>query len=104
MLAARWLSAATITQNVTTFARSSGVGLYQGFDHQRLLSLEALYSSVLPSGREVANEGLQVKWAQPIHKDWLIGEVLVGHFWTPNAPPGDRNREWAFGVSAKMKF
>jgi hypothetical protein len=104
MLAARWLNAATITQNVSTFARSSGVGLYQGFEGQRLLSLEALYSSVLPSGREVSNEGLQVKWAQPIHEDWIIGEVLVGHFWTPQAPPGDRKQEWAFGLSAKMKF
>jgi hypothetical protein len=80
-LALRWLGSTTITQVSKHFDWASSVGAYKSFGDQRLLSLEALISGTQGSGIGVSDFGLQTKWAQPIHKDWLIGEILVGHFW-----------------------
>lgn len=103
-LAGRWLSAATITQRVRKFAWSSGLGLYQAFDDQRLLSLEALASGLQGSGVAVSDYGLQAKWQQPVYKDWLIGELIVGHFWPRQDAASPRLTAWALGGSLTMKF
>lgn len=103
-LAGRWLNSATITQRSKHFEWSSGLGAYQSFGDQRLLSLEALFSGVQGSGVAVSDYGLQMKWEQPIHKDWLLGEILVGHFWPRENVLSARARAWAIGASVKMKF
>lgn len=103
-LAGRWLSAATITQRTKKFEWSSNLGAYQSFGDQRLLSLEALAFGTQGSGVALSDYGLQAKWLQPVYKDWLLGEVLVGHFWPRPDEFRPRGRAWAVGVSAKMKF
>ncbi|HJV60700.1 MAG TPA: hypothetical protein VJ743_07120 [Albitalea sp.] len=103
-LAGRWLNAATITQRSKHVEWSSSLGAYKLFGDQRLLSLEALCSGVQGSGVTVSDYGVQTKWEQPIHQDWLLGEVLLGHFWPrPNAA-SERGRAWAVGMTLKMKF
>lgn len=103
-LAARAIAAATITQHVPVFARSSGLGLFQEFGEQRLLSLEALYSSTQPSGIAIPSYGAQAKWAQPVRGDWLIGECIVGHFWSPKEPAVNHRTAWALGLGLTMRF
>jgi len=103
-LAMRWLNAATITQRSKKFEWSSGLGAYRSFGDQRLLSLEALCNGQQGSGVAVSDYGLQVKWEQPVHKDWLLGELLVGHFWPRPDALSPRGRAWALGGSLKMKF
>lgn len=103
-LALRWLNAATITQSSKKFEWSSSLGAYRSFGAQRLLSLEALISGLQGSGVPVDDYGLQLKWAQPVHKDWLIGEVIVGHFWPRHSLAEPRGRAWALGGSLLMKF
>ena len=103
-LAGRWLNAATITQRSKNFEWSSSLGVYKALGDQRLLSLEALFSGVQGSGVGVSDYGLQTKWEQPIHKDWLLGEILVGHFWPRADALSARGRAWALGTSVKMKF
>jgi len=76
----------------------------QGAGDQRLLSLEVLFSGVQGSGVAVSDYGLQTKWEQPIHEDWLLGEVLIGHFWPRPDAQSARGRAWALGGSVKMKF
>lgn len=103
-LALRWLNAATITQKSKKLEWTSSLGAYQSFGDQRLLSLEALCSGLQGSGVPFTDIGLQVKWEQLVHKDWLLGEVLVGHFWPRPDAQTARTRAWALGVGLRMKF
>jgi len=103
-LALRWLTAATITQHSKKFEWSSDLGAYRSLGDQRLLSLEALCSGQQGSGVAVSDYGLQLKWEQPLHKDWLLGELLIGHFWPRPDALSPRGRAWALGGSLKMKF
>lgn len=103
-LAARWLNAATITQDSGKFEWSSSLGLYKSLGQQRLLSLEALASGKQGSGVGVSDYGLQTKWEQPVYRDWLLGEILVGHFWPRKDALSERRRAWAVGGSLMMRF
>ncbi|MBI5255049.1 MAG: hypothetical protein HY855_01010 [Burkholderiales bacterium] len=103
-LAARWLNAATITQRVRKFEWSTSLGLYQSYSHQRLLSLEALAGGLQDSGVDVSDYGVQVKWQQPLHKDWLLGELIIGHFWPRPEAQRPRERAWALGGILTMRF
>lgn len=103
-LAMRWLNAATITRRQRDFEWSSSLGAYRYFGQHRLLSLEALASGIQGADVPVSDYGLQLKWEQPVYQDWLIGELILGHFWPrPNALV-ERDRAWAVGGSLKMKF
>lgn len=103
-LAGRWLNVATITQRVRKFEWSSNLGLYRAMGSQRLLSIEALFSGRQGSGVAVSDYGLQTKWEQPVHKDWLLGEITVGHFWPRENALSPREGAWALGAAVKMKF
>lgn len=103
-LAGRWLNSATITQRARNFDWSSNLGTYKLMGQQRLLSFEALFSGVQGSGVTISDYGLQTKWEQPIYKDWLLGEVIVGHFWPRADAASARQRAWALGGVVKMKF
>lgn len=103
-LAARWLNAATITQDSKVFVWNSSVGAYQAFGDQRLLSLEVLANGQQHSGVGVLDYGLQTKWEQPVYRDWLIGGVVLGHFWPRPDPLTPRRGVWALGATVKMKF
>jgi hypothetical protein len=103
-LVLRWLNATTITQDSKKFEWSSSLGAYQSFGNQQLLSLEVLSSGLQGSGVPVTDIGGQVKWEQPVHKDWLLGEILVGHFWPRPDALTARTRAWALGAGLKMKF
>lgn len=103
-LAARWLNAATITQESPKFAWSSNLGMHQSFGAQRVLSVEALFSGVAGAAVPVSDFGLQTKWIQPIHKDFVLGEIIVGHFWPRADALSRRGRAWALGGAITLKF
>jgi hypothetical protein len=103
-LALRWLNAATITQDTRKFEWSSSLGAYQSWSEQRLLAVEVLCNGLQGTGVPVADFGVQVKWQQPVHQDWLLGEVLVGHFWPRPDALSERGRAWALGAGLKMMF
>ena len=52
----------------------------------------------------VTDGGLQLKWEQPLHRDALLGEVLLGHFWPRPDALAPRGRAWALGASLKLLF
>jgi len=103
-LALRWLAAATITQAAPKFAVSSTVGAYQSFADQRLLTWELLMDGTQGAGVGLSDYGTQVKWQQPVYRDWLLVEVLGGHFWPRPDAASPRTRAWAVGSSLKMRF
>lgn len=103
-LAGRWLSAATITQDSRKFEWHSSLGAYQALGAQRLLSIEALATGKQGTGITFTDYGLQSRYEQPIHKDWLLGEVVLGHFWPRTDAASVRGRAWAVGAGLKMRF
>lgn len=103
-LAARWLSAATITRDTRKFAWSSILGGYQSFGDRRLLSLEALISGLEGTGVGPSEYGMQARWTQPVFQNRLIGEVLVGQFWPRPDVLTPRHRVLALGGHLKMEF
>jgi len=103
-LALRWLSSATISQRSKKFDWSSGLGAYKLMGAQRLLSIEALFNGTEGDGPGASDYGLQLKWEQPIHKDWLLGELIWGHFWPRPEAHSERGHAWAIGLGLKMKF
>lgn len=101
---ARWLGAATITQELPKIAWASSIGLFQTFGDQRLLSLEALVNGLQGSGVPALDYGLRAHWEQPIYENWLIGGIIVGHFWPRPDPLTVRRGAWALGTNLRMRF
>jgi hypothetical protein len=108
-LVGRWLNAATITQTSRNFAWSSTLGAYQAMGYQRLLSLELLANGTGNNGNDnspagSSDLGVLVKWEQPVYKNWLLGEMVAGHFWPRPDADTPRGRAWALGAGLKMLF
>lgn len=103
-LTARWLNAATISQRSGKFEWASSLGAYRSFGDQRLLSFEALVNGVEGAEVPVSDFGLQLKWQQPVHKDLLIGELILGHFWPRENMQSPRGSAWALGGSLTLRF
>lgn len=103
-LTARWLNAITATSKSKDAGWSSSAGVFKAFEGQRQLSLEALLNGVIGQPVGVQDYGLQMKWSQPIHQDFVIGEVIVGHFWPRSDPALPRDRAWAIGTGVRLKF
>jgi len=104
VLASRWLSAATLTQKSRKFEWHSSLGAYRLFGEQRVLSLEALVTGRQGSGVGATDYGLQTRWEQPVHREWLLASVVVGHFWPRPDAASPRGRAWALGGGLKMRF
>jgi hypothetical protein len=103
-VAVRWLNAATITEVTRRFEWNSLVGTYKSFGAERVLALEALLSGAQGTGVGVAEYGLQVRWEQPLYRNWLLGEVGVGHFWPRRDVLSERERVWGLAAALKLKF
>ena len=104
LLAARWVSAATVTQEQPDLGWQSRLGLYRGFGEQRWLSVETVLSGRRNTGVAVKDYGLQVGWEQPVYEDILLGELIIGHFWPRPEASVPRGRAWAVGVGLKLHF
>lgn len=100
----RWLNSATITQRTQRYEWSSLVGAYRSFEERRLLSLEALVSGLQNSGVRIDDAGLLLKWEQPMLREWLVGEFVLGHFWPRPSPAVPRTRLWAAGLGVRLSF
>jgi hypothetical protein len=103
-LAVRWLNAATITQKSKNYDWSTELGTYQYFGAHRQLALEALVSGSEGTGVAVSDYGVQTRWEQPVYRDWLLGEFIVGYFWPRKDAASERETSWALGVNMKMRF
>jgi hypothetical protein len=103
-LALRWLNSATITEVSRRFEWNSLVGGYKAFGQERVLALEALFSGAEGTGVPVSEYGLQVRWEQPLFRNWLLGEIGVGHFWPRADAISVRDRVWGLAAALKLKF
>ncbi|MCW5633175.1 MAG: hypothetical protein KIT17_07540 [Rubrivivax sp.] len=104
LLTVRWLGSGTITRREEELEWFTLLGAYRGYGEDRLLALEGLATGVHGAPVDVADYGVRVRWQQPVLRRWLIGEVILGHFWPRPDPAAPRGASWALGVSATMRF
>lgn len=100
----KWLNSTTISEDTNDFEWSSSVGLHKAFGDRRLLSSEILISGETGSSVTVGEYGVRFKWQQPFLRDWLIGELILGHFWPRDDGEEERDRSWALGTGVTMQF
>jgi len=102
----RGQGAATITQETRNVEWSGTLGVYRDFGQQKLLSLELPFSGTGTQGNGVgrSDRGVLGKWQQPVYKDWLLGELAVGHFWLRPDALSPRGSAWALGYNWRMYF
>ena len=103
-LALRWLNAATVTQVARKFEWSSSLGAYKLLPEQRVFSLALLASGRQGSGVAATDVGVQARWQQPVHRDWLLADVTLGHFWPRPDAQNERGRAWAVGAGLQLLF
>lgn len=104
MLALRWQTAATWSRSTEGVDWASSVGLHRTFDFERQLSLEALVNGQTGGDAELSEYGVRTRWQQPIYKDWLLTELILGYFWPRRDSITERGRTWAFGAGIQMRF
>lgn len=102
-LSLHWQNATTISDKTDDFAWGSSLGLFRHFGDDRLLSGEMIVTGETGAQESVDEYGVRMKWIQPVYRDWLIGEFIVGHYW-PQREDRERERSWALGVNLEMRF
>lgn len=102
-LALQWQNATTISEKTDDFAWGSSLGLFKRFGDDRVLSGEMIVTGETGAKENVDEYGVRVKWTQPVYRDWLIGEFIVGHYW-PQREDRERERSWGLGANLEMRF
>ncbi len=105
-VAVRWVNAITVTQTSKGYEWSSSLGAERSFGAQKVLGLELVVNGREHPSRDVgfSDRGVLVRWEQPVYKDWLLGEVVAGHFWPRSDADAQRGKAWAVGLGLKLFF
>ena len=78
--------------------------MFRRYGDERWLSLEALANGDTGGRHDVSEYGVRLKWQQPVYRDWLLGELIVGHFWPKDDDDRERERSWAAGAGLELHF
>lgn len=100
----RWRNSATVSTETRGAAWSTALGVFHTFGPEREISLEALANGETARPVKVREYGLRGIYRQPVYRDWLIGEVILGHFWPRGDRDPDRREAWALGLGVEMIF
>ena len=102
----RWVNAVTVTQAARGLEWSSSLGAEHSFGAQQVLGLELLLNGRARAGVDAgfSDRGVLLRWEQPVYKQWLLAEVVAGHFWPRRAADAVRDKAWAVGAGLKLHF
>jgi len=103
-LSLKWQNAATVTEETDGFAWSSSLGMFKTFGDNKQLSVEALITGETEADPDPGEYGVRMKWLQPVYREWLLGEFILGHFWPRKDDNPDNERSWAVGAGLIMHF
>lgn len=102
--ALRWRNSATLSTETDGAAWSTSVGLFQAFGKERQLSLDVLAGGETDAPVPTREYGVRGIWSQPVYRDWVIGELILGQFWPRDDDDPERRRSWAAGLGVEMRF
>lgn len=103
-LTLRWQSAATWTENNVGVQWGSSVGAYWRVGPLRQLSVEGLVNGQSGLGIGVNEYGVRARWEQPVYREWLTVEVVLGYFWPQASEFTPRTTALAIGAGVQMRF
>ncbi len=96
--------AGTFSEHSRGLAWSANIVVERDLGPLRRLALEALVHGETDARHAVREYGLRASWRQAIHRDWLLGELSVGHFWPREDTDPARRRSWGAGLGVEMLF
>lgn len=102
--ALRWSNSATFGTETDGVEWSTSLGPARDFGRQRQLSLEVLANGGTDRPVDVSEYGVRSIWSQPIYRDWVIGDLIVGYFWPRDDDDPDRREAWAVGLGVDLRF
>jgi hypothetical protein len=71
---------------------------------QRELFIDLPTEGETGSSVDVAEYGIRARYRQPVYKDWLFGELILGHFWPRDEEDPARRESWAVGAALELFF
>ncbi|MFO8005871.1 hypothetical protein [Thioalkalivibrio sp.] len=102
--ALRWRNSGTFSTETAGVNWSTSLGLFQAFGDARQLSVEILGNGETDARVPMREYGIRGIWSQPVYRDWVIGELILGHFWPKYDDDPQRDRSWAAGLGIEMQF
>ncbi|MGM0552835.1 MAG: hypothetical protein ACQETK_03350 [Pseudomonadota bacterium] len=100
----RWRSSATVSTETRGADWSTALGVFHRLGPEQEISLEVLANGETARPVKVREYGLRGAYRQPVYRDWIIGEVILGHFWPRGDHDPDRREAWALGLGLEMIF
>lgn len=102
--ALRWRNSGTFGTETDGVSWSTSLGLFQALGGERHLSLEILANGETDAPVPMREYGVRGIWSQPVYSDWVIGELILGHFWAKDDDDLERESSWAAGLGVEMRF
>jgi len=100
----RWRNSATISTETDGAGWFTSLGLFQAFGQERKLSLEVLGGGETGARVPMREYGVRGIWGQPVYRDWVIGELILGHFRPKQDDDLEREGSWAAGLGIEVQF
>jgi hypothetical protein len=100
----RWQNSGTFGTETDGIAWSTSLGLFRRVGGHRELSVEALANGETDDRIDTREYGVRGIWRRPIHQDWVVGELILGHFWPREDDDPERQRSWAVGIGVELMF
>lgn len=100
----RWRNTGTISTETDGVDWSSALGIVQNLPQQSQLALDLLANGQSDAKIGVREFGVRGVYRRPVWKEWLVGELIVGHFWPRDDNDPVRGESWAVGGGVEMFF
>jgi hypothetical protein len=100
----RWRNSFTYSTETNGVEWRSTPEVIRDLGRQRQLFIDLPAEGETGSSVDVAEYGIRARYRQPVYKDWLFGELILGHFWPRDEEDPARRESWAVGAALELFF
>jgi len=100
----RWRNSITYSTETNGLEWRTAPEVVRSFGGLRELSIDLPAEGETGSTVDVAEYGVRARYRQPVYKDWMFGELILGHFWPRDEEDPARRQSWAVGAGLEMYF
>jgi hypothetical protein len=100
----RWRNSFTYSTETNGVEWRTAPEVVYAFGGQRELFIDLPAEGETGSSVDVAEYGIRTRYRQPVYKDWLFGELILGHFWPRDEEDPARRESWAVGAGLELFF
>lgn len=103
-VAVRWRNTVTGATKQDGWSWSTAAGPIRYLGQDRDLWLDMFAKGNTDNDVNVREYGMMLGHRRPVYKDWVIGEVGVGHIWPRDEDDDSRRSAWAGNASVRLHF